>query len=471
MSSLVIRNACIGGARVDVRISGARIEAIERGLRPGPGEQAVDARSGELLPGLHDHHVHLLAMAAALTSVSVGPPEVSDASALRAGLRAADRRLPPGQWLRAVGYHESVAGALDRRVLDAIVAERPVRVQHRSGAQWTVNTAGARVLGLFDPRATAGLSGIERDELGEPTGRLHRLDDWLAARLGGRPDLRPVGEALARYGVTGVTDATPFVDQAGPSMLADAVATGALPQTVVVMGGPGLAGTPMPPPLHTGPVKIVLSDPDLPAIDDVVEWFAAARGAGRGVAVHSVTAASLALALGAWAAVGAHPGDRVEHAAVVPPALAELIRAAGVTVVTQPGFVAERGDQYLTDVDPEDRAYLYPCQSLIARGIPVGGSTDAPYASADPWRAMVAAAGRTTVRGRVLGPEERVPIGRALELFLSPWWRPGGSPRRVAVGARADLVVLDAPLPTALADPDPARVVATIVGGRLVYGG
>ena len=43
-----------------------------------------------------------------------------------------DSLLPNlGEWLRGTGYHESVAGELDRHALDRWVPARPVRVQHR----------------------------------------------------------------------------------------------------------------------------------------------------------------------------------------------------------------------------------------------------------------------------------------------------------------------------------------------------
>ena len=48
-----------------------------------------------------------------------------------AALRAAAPRRRAG--CAAIGYHESVAGPLDRDRLDALVPGRPVRVQHRSG--------------------------------------------------------------------------------------------------------------------------------------------------------------------------------------------------------------------------------------------------------------------------------------------------------------------------------------------------
>ncbi|HEX6567820.1 MAG TPA: amidohydrolase family protein, partial [Acidimicrobiales bacterium] len=148
---------------------------------------------------------------------------------------------------------------------------------------------------------------------------------------------------------------------------------------------------------------------------------------------------------------GARPGDRVEHGAVVPPELRPALARHGLTVVTQPGFIAERGDDYARDVDPDDLPVLYPCRSLLDDGIPVALSTDAPYGDADPWRAVAAAARRTTPGGTLLGPGERLPPRRALTLFTGDPHRPGGPPRTVARGSPADLCLLDVPLAAALA--------------------
>jgi predicted amidohydrolase YtcJ len=47
-------------------------------------------------------------------------------------------------WIRGVGYAETVAGDLDAAALDRLRPDRPVRVQHRSGALWILNTAALR---------------------------------------------------------------------------------------------------------------------------------------------------------------------------------------------------------------------------------------------------------------------------------------------------------------------------------------
>ncbi len=409
----------------------------------------LDAAGGAVVPGLHDHHIHLAALAAARRSVPAGPPAVRTGPELVAALRAADAALPPGEWLRATGYHESVAGDIDGAWLDAAVPHRPLRVQHRSGAGWIVNGAAATALDLD----AAAAAVVERDGRGRATGRIYGGDEWLRRRLPPvELDFAAVGRELAGYGVTSVTDATPIEDGADAELLAAGTGTEGFAVRVVLMGGPALpasAGKA----LERGPVKLVVSDHDLPPLDRLVAGMEAARGRHRTVAVHCVTRAALILALAAWDEVGVAPGDRIEHGAVIPLDVVGRLVSLGLTVVTQPGFVAERGDDYLADVDAEDRPDLWRCGSLVAAGVPVGGSTDAPFSSPDPWRAVAAAVERRTESGRLLGAGERVGPHVALGLFLTAPAEPGGPRRRVVTGAPADLCLLDGRLEEVLASP------------------
>ncbi len=274
-----------------------------------------------------------------------------------------------------------------------------------------------------------------------------------------------MGRRLSRYGVTGVTDATPVGDLGDLDPIAEAAAGGALPQHVVVTGGPRLAGAEIPSPLARGPVKLLVTDYALPGLEDLVRWMRAAHATGRPVAVHCVTRAALGLALAAWDEAGAVRGDRVEHGSVVPPDLRSRVAAHRLAVVTQPGFVEERGDRYLAEVDEDDVPHLYPCRSLIEAGIPVGGATDAPFGHPDPWRAIASAIERRTAHGAPLGLREAVSPERALALYLTPLDAPGGEPRRVAVGAPADLCLLDGPLSHVLEGPSSSHVALTIHAG------
>jgi predicted amidohydrolase YtcJ len=463
---VLVRDAEVAGCRVDVRIAATRIVQIADRLALAGDEQVWDAAGGALLPGLHDHHVHLHAMAAAAGSLRCGPPEVATVDAFASVLRAADSRLAPGQWLRGVGYHETVAGTLDREELDRLVPGRPVRVQHRSGAMWTLNTPALEaIVGAGQPALGTGGDGFERDATGELTGRVWRGDVALRLADAAPPDLAAVGHALAAVGITGVTDATPDLEPAAWQGLREATASGRLPQRVVALGAPDVWAHPR---VLRGPRKLLLHDHDLPALDDLAEWIRASHRLGRPVAVHCVSRVSLLLTLAALDAAGHLRGDRIEHASVVPREVIPRLASGGLAVVTQPRFVAERGDWYRTAIDPVDHDDLYRYRSLLDGGVAVAPSSDAPYAAADPWQAMAAARRRVTPDGEVLGAGERVRAAEVLDGFLSPPMNPGGPPRRVLVGADADLVLLRVPLAEALLQPSRECVRLVFVAGSVL---
>jgi predicted amidohydrolase YtcJ len=462
---LTISDALLGAELVDIDIAGERIVAIvPAGTRRRRGGRRLDAEGGAVVAGLHDHHIHLGALAAARTSLVAGPPAVRSPAELVAALRAADEALAPGAWIRAVGYHESVAGDLDRRWLDGVVARRPVRVQHRSGRAWMLNSAAATVTGLD----TAAAGGVERAPDGTATGRVFGGDDWLRDRVPAVPlDLDAVGRELASYGITAVTDATPIAGADELRLLAEAVCGPRFPIDVVVTGAPELPCDTVGP--LRGPVKLVVADHDLPPLDSVVAAMRAARRQDRAVAVHCVTREALLLTLAAWDEVGVRPGDRIEHGAVVPLEVVPRLSELGLTVVTQPAFVFERGDAYLADVEPADVPDLWRCGSLVAAGVPVAAGSDAPYGSPDPWVAIAAAVRRRTAGGQVLGAEDRVDKATALGLFLGPLAAPGGPPREVAVGAPADVCVLDGSLAAVLEAPSCERVIGTVARGTVTF--
>ncbi len=412
---MILRDVEVRGRVVDVRVDHGMVTdvaagaasgvaaGVTAGLRPAADEEVVDGHGGALLPGLHDHHVHLHALAAARASVSC-----------REGLDAV--RRAPGERVRGVLF----PGSVDRHELDRVESRRPVRVQHRSGALWMLNSAA-----LAELAPLPHLPGVERDAEGRPTGRLWRLDHLLRGTWPPTGDLAAVGRELASYGITGVTDATPDL-RAAPQV----------PQRVTVLGRR----------------KLLLHDHDLPDIDALAAAVRERHDDGLPVAVHCVTRDALLLTLAVLDEVGRMPGDRIEHGAVVPDPSA----VAGLHVVTQPGFLADRGDDYARDVDAEDLPHLYPYAGLLRAGVDVLPSSDAPYGPVDPWTVMRAAVDRTLV------PAERVPAATVLAGYL----RDGDlRPRHVRVGAPADLVLLHVPLAVALRDLTGSAVRATWIGG------
>ena len=174
-------------------------------------------------------------------------------------------------WIRGVGYHESVAGMLDRHTLDAMASERPIRIQHRSGKMWFLNSIALQMLSV-----------------NESNGQLFRKDEWIRERLGPAAnhlaEVADTSRQLASYGVTGITDATASNDAEAERLWMDVDAS----QSVRLMGNEDLG--------H-GSLKIMLDDYALPEIEAFQERIRVAHDCGRPVAVHCVTRTELVYAL------------------------------------------------------------------------------------------------------------------------------------------------------------------------------
>ena len=94
--------------------------------------------------------------------------------------------------------------------------------------------------------------------------------------------------------------------------------------------------------------------------------------------------------------------------------LADRLAQLAVTVVTQPSLWTRFGAQYLRESAPDDRRLLWRHASLLARGVQVAVSSDAPYGDPDPWHTIWSATRRELADGTVGGPDEAsVSRGRA----------------------------------------------------------
>ena len=437
---LIIRNARdMIGKPVAVGIRDGMIAAIESTVE-GAGAE-YDAQGQTLGSGLHDHHIHLLATAARMESADLTDCRTEDAVIARLRNHSGDTNA----WVRAFGYDERVAGLPDRDQLDIWLPQQPVRIQDRTGGYWLLNSAGVARLG-----EQSLPSCVERDADGRPTGRIWRGDKWLRERIGGSPpSLAALGQALAQWGVTGVTDAGASNEIDEAKLLA-----GAIRQRLIIMGtealpnGEGYA---------LGAVKLLLDENELPPIEQTVARIAAARALNRTVAAHCATLGELLFYLEALRqSGGARTGDRIEHGSVIPESLIGDIAAARLTVVTQPNFIHDRGDRYRAQIDKSELNDLYRLGSLLRGGVRVLGGSDAPYGDANPWIALRAALDRRTGDGAVIGAGETVNRSAALTLYQHA---------PLAVGAPADLILYDWPEETGSL----GEVSLTLIGGDIVW--
>jgi predicted amidohydrolase YtcJ len=456
---MLIRRAELdGGAITDVRIERGIITAIGQ-LGVHDHEPVLEASSGLLLPGLHDHHIHVAALAASLRSVRCGPPDVTDKETFAARLQ-----IPGHDWLRATGYHESVAGMLDASTLDRIVCNRPLRIQHRCGRMWFFNSAALDRLLAKGPAPV----GLERDGH-RYTGRLLDEDAWLQRTLGSEPpSFAQVGAMLASRGVTGLTEMSPANDSFMARHFRQETSNHSLPQRTVLAGRLNLSAADTSDRVLLGPAKLHLHEAALPTLDDATDFIRRAHEQGRGVAVHCATEVEILFTLAAFNDAGTIPGDRIEHASIAADTAIEDIAKAGIAVVSQPHFIRERGDRYLTDVDTEARPLLYRLRAFLDADVTLAGGSDAPFGNCDPWASMATAVSRRTASGASIGESEALTPEQALDLFLRD---PKALNRRrsITVGAPADLCLLDRSWADARGALSSAYVRATFIDGRMIF--
>jgi predicted amidohydrolase YtcJ len=468
---MLIKNASVEGRKRDVRCTGECISEIADSLEPLIGEHVTQAGGGELLPGLHDHHMHFYATAALRRSIDCGlrpavaitgnqPSLPHDAASLRRLLA----EYSGDGWLRGVNYHESIAGDLDRWQLDALVSERPVRIQHRSGKLWILNSLAVN---LLDLAVHKNLPGVELDPQGVPTGRLFRLDAWLREKLGRQDplDVSVLSRQMASFGITGFTDTSATNTAATVIQFQQMRERGEILQKSYLMGDDSL---------DFGHLKILLDEDNLPPLNELEARIRRARAKKRGIAFHCVTHIELLVAIAALNSCNELDpckqfADRIEHGSVIFDDVLPMLRDLHLSVVTQPGFLYDRGQQYAKNLTPHELAHLYRYQTLLSSGVKVGLSSDAPYGPLNPWQVMESAVTRKTVAGEVIGANECITPEQALAGYLSNAQAPGGVERKVAVGECADLCLLTHSWRELRTDLAGVTVAVTVVAGEFAY--
>ncbi|MDP6100522.1 MAG: amidohydrolase [Dehalococcoidia bacterium] len=505
-AQLVLRNACVitleparphAGA---VAIREGRIIAV--GDAPvveavtGSGTRTLDLAGATVVPGFNDAHCHLLGLVQGLLSVDVS--SAGSIPELQGLLRRWAEMVVPGQWIVATGYDDyqlKEGRHPHRRDLDQAAPVHPVRLLHRTGHAWVLNSAALDRMNIrIDTEEPSG-GLMERDmDTGEPNGVLFGMADFLRERL------PPLGEAELREGVRRASNA--FLG-AGITSIQDTSQASGLeqwrlfqglksdgifaPRLSMMVGFTSLdllaqeahatvsleADTP-----HLWGVKIVLDEATgrlNPSSEELKFQVARVHALGIPVAIHAVEREAVeAVASVLEHVLQAYPRPhqhRIEHCAECPPPLQQRLARLGVTVVTQPPFIYYRGDKYLSHASPEVLPYLYPTGSLLRAGLRVAGSSDAPVVPFSPLTGICAAVTRRTESGGVVAPGEAVTPEQALALYTTGAAHAAGERERkgsISPGKLADLTVLSAD-PTAVPPEEigDIRVTMTILGGKV----
>lgn len=465
--------------------------------------RTIDCGGKTLVPGFIDAHIHVMAYAASLVSVDCGPQAARSMDDIVVALAERATEIPPGQWVRGVGYDEfalwegrhPTAHDLDRAAMD-----RPVRLDHRSGHATVLNSLAMECVGISTGTAEPPGGVIERDLVtGEPSGLLLEMGDYLDGRV---PPLNETqlqravqiaGRRLASLGVTSVQDASHTNSpERWDSFARLKAAETFLPRVTMMPGsdylkeflGRGLRFGAGDADLNLGPAKIMLTMTAgalHPSESELAERIREAHDAGFPVAIHAVeadaveSAAETLLASRTRQSTGSSLRDRIEHCAECPPSTLDKLTRSGVAVVTQPGFIYHSGRRYLRQVPWRTQPWLYRVVSLREAGLVVAAGSDAPVTGPEPLVGIYAAVARRAATGETVGLPERVTATDALLMYTHNAAYAASQEKQKGVlkqGMLADMVLLDRD-PTGVRTEDilEAKTLMTVIGGDIVWEG
>lgn len=460
-------------------------------LKPlvGPQTHLIKLGGRMVTPGFIDSHIHFREAAAIATGISVQrcrtiPDLLSD-------LRLAAGKTPPGNWMRAFGCDEALMyekRGPTRAELDSAVPKNPLRLRHQTLHATWLNSRAIALLGLEAPDFIASLgANMVRDAAGKLTGLVVGMETWLSDHLPrvtaaeAESRARIVSREMASAGVTAFTDATARNSPIEFEQFAKLVSSGAICQRVGAMiGAEHLdAADQCAQIAHSAGIALA-GVKFMPGVDYEAAGLSrpVRRALERGLdcAFHVTELEELDEAVSAIESakaqfVGAREiaRFRIEHGGVITRDYIDRLMAAGVWVVTNPGFIYFRGPKYVEE--PGLVAHLYRARSLKDANVHLAGATDAPITPARPLAAIAAAVLRTSMDGVEFAPAEALTLPEAFALFTSNAARlarlDGGA---IETDRLADLIVLPRdPFALQAADLMNLSVDITIVAGRVVY--
>ncbi|MGW2700205.1 amidohydrolase [Streptomyces sp. NPDC001340] len=522
-----------GRSATAVAVTGGRITAVghdEVRELAGPRTEVVDLAGRLLLPGFQDAHVHPVPAGLEMTQCDLSGRTTAEDTV--AAVRAYAEAHPEREWILGGGWSMEAfeGGTPTKELLDAVVPDRPVYLPNRDHHGAWVNSRALELAGIDGNTPDPADGRIERDASGEPSGTLQegamqlvgRLTppagaaDRLAALLHAQRHLHALGITAWQDALVG--DFLGMDDPAGAYLTAardgslTARVTGALwwdrergaeqiPELVEKRAASSHGR------FRAGTVKLMLDgvaenhtaallDPYLDRcgcatanrgksfIDpaQLPKYVTELDALGFQCHFHALGDRAVRDALDAVEAARAAngPNDNRPHLAhlqVVHPDDVPRFARLGATANIQPLWAAhepQMDELTIPFLGPERAAWQYPFGALLRSGARLAAGSDWPVSSPDPLQGIHVAVNRVEPgsTGPVFLPDERLSLPDALTAYTagSAYVNHLDDTGRVAVGALADLVVLDRdPLagpPEAIAE---TSVALTYVEGERVY--
>jgi predicted amidohydrolase YtcJ len=502
-----------------IAVTGDRISAVgssaEVSKMARPTTRVIDAKGGMVVPGFIDAHVHFVEGGFGLTSVQLKDARTREEFVRRIKEHAAT--LPAGAWMLEGNWdNQNWGGELPRKEwIDSVTPNTPVFIQRGDGHSNLANSAALRAAGITrDTRDVPG-GEIVRDERGEPTGVLRDNATSLVARV--VPDPLPAQEDaaleaamkyVAEQGVTSVhnmgtwrnlaifdrahrahrlkTRIYAAVPLSSWQQLRDRVAQSGRGDAWLRIGAlkafvDGSLGS------HTAAMLEPFSDAPndrglfITPPESLYAWTKGADAAGLHVLTHAIGDRAIRTLLDIYERVQKENGPRdrrfrMEHAQhIAPPDIARFA-PLGVIASMQPYHAIDDGRWADRFIGAERAKGTYAFRSLLDAKTRLAFGSDWFVAPPTPLEGIYGAVTRRTLDGAHPNgwvPEQKISVEEALRAYTT------GSAYAeymeaekgmLAKGMLADIALIDRDLtriaPEAIRD---ARVLLTLVGGRVVY--
>jgi predicted amidohydrolase YtcJ len=202
-----------------VAVAGSRIVAVgsdeEVWRLARRATRIIDAGGRPVLPGFQDTHIHLQDSGTdrALFADLEGATTVDE---LQQRLRQFAKKTGGDGWIKGVGWYSGIFGEhnLNRGVLDAVSADRPIFINASDGHSAAINTKACEVLGINASTADPDNGSFVRETDGRPQGLVYEhAIDWVRNKMPLLTDedysagVRHGQSLCNRHGITGVIDA------------------------------------------------------------------------------------------------------------------------------------------------------------------------------------------------------------------------------------------------------------------------
>ena len=501
-----------------IALNGDRIAMVgsnDQVKRALGGTKPIDAQGQMVVPGFIDSHVHFLGGGFQLASVQLRDARTKDEFVRR--IRDFARTVPPGTWILGGDWdHTLWGGELPRHEwIDSVTPHNPVWINRLDGHMSLANSLAIAAANVDHTTADVRGGTIVRDARGEPTGIFKDNATALIDRA--VPDFTPEMSAraldaamryVAEQGVTSVqhmgtwSDLAVFERAHYAGLLRTRISAAVplatwerLRDTVAARGhgddwlrigtlkgfADGSLGS------HTAlmlePYTDVPTDTGLAVTrrEDLYAWTKGADAAGLQVIVHAIGDRAIRNQLDIYQQVERENGARdrrfrIEHAQHLLAADIPRFAQLGVIASMQPYHAIDDGRWAEKEIGAERIKTTYAFRSLLDAHAMLAFGSDWGVAPPTPLEGIYAAVTRWTLDGKNPDgwvPAEKITVEDALRAYtVNGAYAMFSESNRgsLEVGKLADLVLIDRDL-TRIPAPEirDAHVVATIVGGKIVY--